>query len=53
MVDVTSTQVQAGAAGAESSSRPPPLTVNGVPMMYHQLAGIHAIAAVQLAECAH
>jgi hypothetical protein len=28
-------------------------TVDGVNKMYHQLVEIHAIAIVQLAECAH
>jgi hypothetical protein len=66
MVDFTSTQAQAkemappvhreeaqgGAIGAKSQSTLPPLIIDGVDMMYHQLAKIHAIAKALLAECA-
>jgi hypothetical protein len=31
----------------------PPLTTDGVDKFYHQLAEIHAITVVKLAECAH
>jgi hypothetical protein len=37
---------------AKPLSASPPLTANGVDKMYHQLVEIHAITAVQLAECA-
>jgi hypothetical protein len=43
----------AGAVGAKSPSTPSPLTADRVERMYHQLAEIHAIAAMQLVECAH
>jgi hypothetical protein len=38
-------QAQDEATVAQSSSTPPMLTADGVDMMYHQLAEIHAIAA--------
>jgi hypothetical protein len=38
---------------AKPPSTSPPLTTDGVDKMYHQLAEIHAIAAAQLATCAH
>jgi hypothetical protein len=67
MVDVTSTQAQAKelaplvpqaeaqarAAGGKSPKTPPPLTADGLDMMYRQLVEIHAISTAQLAECAH
>jgi hypothetical protein len=67
MADFTSTQAQAKelvppsrrgeapieAAMTKSPSTSPPLTADGVDRMYHQLAEIHVIATVQLAECAH
>jgi hypothetical protein len=37
---------------AKPMSTSPPITVDRVDKMYHQLAEIHAITAVQLAECA-
>jgi hypothetical protein len=43
----------AGAAGAKSPSTPSPLTADRVERMHHRLAEIHAIAAMQLVECAH
>jgi hypothetical protein len=36
---------------ARSPKDSPPPTADGVDMIYHQLVEIHAIAAVQLAEC--
>jgi hypothetical protein len=45
-------ETQAEATVAKSLSTPPPLTVDGVDMMYCQLAEIHAITATHLAECA-
>jgi hypothetical protein len=59
MLDFTSTQAlakelvspvcqreaQAEVAEANSTSISPPLTVDGLDRMYHQLAKIHAIAA--------
>jgi hypothetical protein len=67
MVDFASSQIQAKevtlpasrekgkteAAVAKPPRTSPPLTADGVDKMYHQLAKIHAITAVQLAECAH
>jgi hypothetical protein len=67
MVDFASTQARAKEVGpstsyeggqteatvAKTPSTSPPLTANGVDMMYHQLAEIHAIAAMQLAKCVH
>jgi hypothetical protein len=67
MVDFTSTQAhakevapptsreggQAKAAVAKPPSASPPLTTDEVDKMYCQLAEIHTIATVQLAECAH
>jgi hypothetical protein len=67
MVDFASTQAQAKevapsanregdqteATVAKPPSTSPPLTTNGVDKMYHQLAEVHAIAATQLADCAH
>jgi hypothetical protein len=67
MVDVTSTQAQVKglalpvhqgeaqgeAIGAKSPSMPPPPTTDGLDRMYHQLVESHAIAAAQLAKCAH
>jgi hypothetical protein len=44
---------QTEATVANPLSASPPLTVNGGDRMYHQLVEIHAIAATQLAECAH
>jgi hypothetical protein len=44
---------QVGATAAEPLNASSPPTANRVDMMYHQLAEIHAIAASQLAECAH
>jgi hypothetical protein len=38
---------------AKPLSTSPLLTIGGVDMMYCQLTKIHAIASVQLAECAH
>jgi hypothetical protein len=38
---------------AKLLSASPQLTTDGADKMYHQLAEIHAIAAVQLAECTH
>jgi hypothetical protein len=43
---------QAEATAIKPPSASPPLTTNGVDKMYHQLAEIHAISAMQLAECA-
>jgi hypothetical protein len=67
MVDFASTQARAKevappasrergqtkAAAAKPLSTSPPLTANEVDKMYHLLIEIHAITAVQLAECAH
>jgi hypothetical protein len=67
MVDFTSTQARANkvapfasheggqtkAAATKPPSTSPPLTANRVDKMYHQLAEIHAIAAMQLVEYAH
>jgi hypothetical protein len=67
MFDFTSTQAQveevappasseggrAEATTAKSLSASPQLTADGLDKMYRQLAEIHAIAAAQLAECAH
>jgi hypothetical protein len=44
---------QANAAAAKPLSTSPPLTTDGMDKMYLQLVEIHAIAAMQLAECAH
>jgi hypothetical protein len=44
-------KTKAAAVEAPNTSYPP--TANGVDMLYHQLAEIHAIVAMQLAECAH
>jgi hypothetical protein len=66
MVDFASTQAQAKevapsanregdqteAAAAKPPSTSPPLIINGVDKMYHQLAEVHAIVATQLADCA-
>jgi hypothetical protein len=65
MVDFTSTQAHAKEVAPpasckggqdEATTKPlnasPPLTADGVDKMYHQLAEIHAIIAMQLAECA-
>jgi hypothetical protein len=41
------------AVTAKALSASPPPTINTVDKMYHELADIHAIAAAQLAECAH
>jgi hypothetical protein len=43
---------QTEAAMAKPMSTSPPITVDRVDKMYHQLAEIHAITDVQLAECA-
>jgi hypothetical protein len=66
MVDFTTTQAQAE-GGASSANREgsqteatvtknlsalPSPTTNRVDMMYHQMAEIHVITTVQLAECA-
>jgi hypothetical protein len=67
MVDFTSTQAQAKETAppasrdetqtmtvvTKSPSASPPLTMDRVDRMYHQLAKIHAIITMQLAECAH
>jgi hypothetical protein len=67
MVDFASTQAQAKevappascdggqdeAAAAKAFNVLPPLTADGVDKIYCQLVEIHAIAATQLAECAH
>jgi hypothetical protein len=67
MVDFVSTQAQAKevappasreggqdeATAAKPLSASHLLTTDGVDKMYRQLAEIHAIAAAQLAECAH
>jgi hypothetical protein len=44
---------RAEAAAARPPKALPLPTVDGVDKMYHQLAEIHAITAVKLAECAH
>jgi hypothetical protein len=67
MVDFASTQAQAeevappasreGGQAEATASKPlsasPLLTADGVDKMCRQLVEIHAIAATQLAECAH
>jgi hypothetical protein len=67
MVEFTSAQAQAEevaapashkgghaeAAAAKPLSTSPLLTADGVHKMYRQLAEIHAVAAMQLLECAH
>jgi hypothetical protein len=66
MVDFTNTHAQAKevvppasreggqtkATAAKPLSSSPPLTVDGVDKMYHQLLEIHIIVVVQLVECA-
>jgi hypothetical protein len=66
MVDCTTTQTwakevapsasreggQTEATVANPPSTSPLLTTDGLDKMYHQLAEIHAITAVQLTECA-
>jgi hypothetical protein len=60
MVDFTCTQAQAeappshrGEATVEAAvPKSPLLTADGLDKMYHQLAEIHIIATMQLAECA-
>jgi hypothetical protein len=66
MVDCTTTQTwakevassasreggQTEATTAKPPSTSPLLTTDGLDKMYHQLAEIHAITAVQLTECA-
>jgi hypothetical protein len=41
------------ATAAKPLSASPLLTVDRVDMMYHEVVEIHAIATMQLAECAH
>jgi hypothetical protein len=43
---------QTRAAATKTMSALPSPTADGVDMMYHQLAEIHAIVIAQLAECA-
>jgi hypothetical protein len=67
MVDFVATQAQAKGAAPSANDEggqteaaadrppidlPPPAT-DGVDRMYHQLAEIHTITAMQLVECAH
>jgi hypothetical protein len=42
-----------GQETAKALNKSPLPTVDGVDKLYHQLVEIHAIAAAQLAECAH
>jgi hypothetical protein len=45
--------VGGGQEAAKALNKSPLPTIDGVDKLYHQLAEIHAIAAAQLAECAH
>jgi hypothetical protein len=48
----TNRESQTKAAAAKPLNASPPPTTNGMDRLYRQLAEIHAITAMQLAECA-